>query len=48
MTVLIIDGRLKFDNKDIILKANHIYVRKGELLIGEKTRPHENLAIIEL
>ena len=40
VTVLIIDGWLWFANdKDVTLRANHVYVRKGELLIGLKDSP---------
>lgn len=49
VTVLIIDGRLRFhEDLNVTLRANHIYVRKGELLIGEATKPFQNKAAIEL
>jgi hypothetical protein len=39
--VLIIDGRLTLDpSKNINIIANHIYVRKGEFLIGNSTHPY--------
>lgn len=49
VTVLIIDGWLRFaSDKDVTLWANHVYVWKGELLIGLKDSPQQFKSVIEL
>jgi len=41
LAMLVINGRLSFydDNKLIHLRAKHIFVRAGELLIGSSEAP---------
>lgn len=47
--VLTINGRLSFKNDtDLELKAKHIFVRAGELVIGYKSKPFANTAKITL
>jgi len=44
-----INGRLTFKNDmDIELKAKHIFVRAGELVIGSETEPYEKNGLITL
>lgn len=47
---LTVNGRLTFiqNNKDIHLRAKQIFVRAGELFIGNETHPFENQATITL
>ena len=52
LNLLIVNGRLSFkddvEKPKIILQAKQIYVRAGELLIGEEDKPYEGEAQITL
>jgi hypothetical protein len=49
LTLLRVNGILRFkDDMDVHLKAKHIYVRAGELQIGQKDKPYEKQGRITL
>lgn len=49
LNTVTVNGRLSFKNDtDLHLKANHIYIRTGELRIGFEDKPFANKAIITL